>query len=226
VASGAVRPLPPPPSAETDPSWGPGNAIAFTRGAFGTQQVWRVGSDGSGLVQLTSGLADNHFPTWSPDGSRIAYTAQGSILTMDAASGQSVSYVALGGRDPKWGRLPQASAPPVAGETFTLTPAPGTVATVAPGDTESTGALAARVRDAVEVPAELAVDVKQGAATLTATTPQSDTGVTTMRLSGGRFAVRQGGASGTPVVTFRGQREGGLQGPAREPSRAAVSGRT
>jgi hypothetical protein len=110
-----------------------------------------------------------------------------------------------------------------------VTPESGTVATVRPGDTATFGTLAARVRDPVEVPAEIALDVKQGAATVQATTPQSGSDVTSLRLSGGLFTVRQGRASDAPVVAFRGNPRGGCRGRrasiARRGQRAHVKGK-
>ena len=49
--------------------------LAFVRDG----QIFRVRSDGTGLVQLTSdGM--NSEPTWAPDGARIAFVRQGSII--------------------------------------------------------------------------------------------------------------------------------------------------
>jgi dipeptidyl aminopeptidase/acylaminoacyl peptidase len=46
----------------------PGDELAFVRDG----QIWRVSSDGTGAVPLTSGPGDSH-PSWSPDGQRIAF---------------------------------------------------------------------------------------------------------------------------------------------------------
>lgn len=217
AGTGAVRRLTDTPEPEADPSWGPVGAIAFTAGAFGSQQVFRISAGGQDRRQLTTGLPDNHFPTWSPDGVRIALTSSGSNRIVNADKGDedgSVFQFGGVGRDPKWGRLPEAVAPPSAGQTFTVATDPGTVATVRPGDTNAAGALPLRVRDTVEVPAEIALNVSDGAATVAATAPQPGADTTTFELSGGRFSVRQGNANDPPVLTFRGQRRAGCSGRA------------
>ena len=218
AGTGVVRRLTSTPEPEADPSWGPVGAIAFTAGAFGRQQVFRIGAGGQDRRQLTTALPDNHFPAWSPDGARIVLTSSGSNRIVNADQGDqdsSAVYQFSGfGRDPKWGRLPEAVAPPSAGQTFTVATDPGTVATVRPGDTNAAGPLPLRVRDTVEVPAELALNVSSGSATVAATTPQSGADTSTFELSGGRFSVRQGSATDPPVLTFRGNRRAGCSGRA------------
>jgi dipeptidyl aminopeptidase/acylaminoacyl peptidase len=45
-----------------------GRSVAFLQDDL----LWRIGVDGSGLTQLTVASATANWPTWSPDGSRIA----------------------------------------------------------------------------------------------------------------------------------------------------------
>ncbi|MFI1865449.1 hypothetical protein [Streptomyces jumonjinensis] len=56
-------------SAEPDPGPGPGDAAQ--------RDLWTVGVDGSGLRRLTETADDETSPTYSPDGSRIAYSGDG-----------------------------------------------------------------------------------------------------------------------------------------------------
>jgi Tol biopolymer transport system component len=55
--------------------------------------VYVIGIDGTGLTQIdpTTESADDRYPTWSPDGSRIAYfTKGGHIVIRPAAGGDAV----------------------------------------------------------------------------------------------------------------------------------------
>ena len=73
-------------STSSDPTWSPdGTRLAFVsdRGGRGRSEIWVVNVDGSGLVKLTTNiqLAPDPLygldvgPSWSPDGSRIAFAS-------------------------------------------------------------------------------------------------------------------------------------------------------
>ncbi|MCH8993458.1 MAG: PD40 domain-containing protein, partial [Chloroflexi bacterium] len=47
--------------------------IAFASDRDGNSEVYIVNADGSGLTRLTDNLADDSQPTWSPDGTHIAF---------------------------------------------------------------------------------------------------------------------------------------------------------
>ena len=70
--------------ADSDPAWSPdGGSIAFTRWAIGFgevgyspgQDIYVMNPDGAGQLRLTSRHNDAD-PTWSPDGSEIAYVSR------------------------------------------------------------------------------------------------------------------------------------------------------
>jgi PKD repeat protein len=55
------------------PAWSPdGSSIAFVSDRTGTQELYRVNSDGTGLVRLTTAIGFNGRFAWSPDGRTIA----------------------------------------------------------------------------------------------------------------------------------------------------------
>ena len=88
----------------SDPAWSPdGNLIAFssTRDRFGetcfhdcgtSPEIYVANADGTGLMRLTKSEASDVSPSWSPDGTRIAFTSdrsnrnghQNEIYVMDA----------------------------------------------------------------------------------------------------------------------------------------------
>jgi TolB protein len=92
------------------PAWSPaGGWIAFVSNQPGIDQIFRVGTDGHNLTQLTfdtSGL-DEH-PSWSPDGSRLVFsTTRGGpsqLWAMNAdGSGQAdLSNSQTDDSDPIW----------------------------------------------------------------------------------------------------------------------------
>lgn len=61
----------------SDPACSPdGKTIAFKRAVGDHQQIFLIdGETGEGLVQLTSGAAHSVEPTWSPDGSHVAFAS-------------------------------------------------------------------------------------------------------------------------------------------------------
>jgi Tol biopolymer transport system component len=84
------------------PSWSPdGSMVAFDDGSIVAYRDWSnaqghihiVNADGSGLRQVTAGQGAEFTPTWSPDGSHLAYTGTGrvglppGIFVLDLATG-------------------------------------------------------------------------------------------------------------------------------------------
>ncbi|MEA2498546.1 MAG: TolB protein [Actinomycetota bacterium] len=79
------------PDEDADPS----NATLGPGGDF-PAQIFVINADGSGLRQITH-AGDNRWPTWSPDGSRIAF-ARGRLSFMTATDGSQAAYVQPGTR--------------------------------------------------------------------------------------------------------------------------------
>jgi Tol biopolymer transport system component len=80
------------PDKEADPS----NVTLGPGGDF-PAQIFVINADGSGLRQLTR-AGDNRWPTWSPDGSRIAF-ARGQLELMSGPDGTQAAYVRPGSRE-------------------------------------------------------------------------------------------------------------------------------
>src|SRR5262245_49850962 len=54
---------------------GENGKIAFHSFRVGNLAIFTVNPDGSGIAQLTSGLANDSSPSWSADGSKIVFTS-------------------------------------------------------------------------------------------------------------------------------------------------------
>jgi Tol biopolymer transport system component len=97
---------------KSDPVISPdGTKIVFTVGAIviGTASpLWIVRSDGTGLTQLTTDGANDYRPTWSPDGSHIAFVStrdgNAEIYEMNAdGTGQTnITNNAANDNSPAW----------------------------------------------------------------------------------------------------------------------------
>jgi hypothetical protein len=91
----AVGPLVPEEEGQSQSlAWAPdGSRLVFWVAAqdTGSGQIWVVKADGSGLTKLTA-AGDDRWPTWSPDGTRLAFVHDGLLSTM-AADGTDVRPV-------------------------------------------------------------------------------------------------------------------------------------
>jgi len=112
-----VRPLGQPAVVGVSPAWSPdGRSIAFVsfadhdgtacpaEGCPPSGEIYRVDADGTGLTRLTNSTADDEHPTWSPDGSRIAF-ASGFALSSAGHPAWLVTVPAGGGTVTRIGRF-------------------------------------------------------------------------------------------------------------------------
>ena len=75
IASGVARRLTFQGRYNTQPSWSPkGDKVAYA-GMSGRNDIFVIGIDGQGPIQLTHDHGDNEAPSWSPDGSLIVFSS-------------------------------------------------------------------------------------------------------------------------------------------------------
>ena len=91
------------------PDEGEGGAIAFSSTRSGNSDIYLMDANGDHLQQLTSSPVDEHSPTWSPDGTLIAYRKRherynDDIFAMTIASGVETNLTDTPGYDglPRW----------------------------------------------------------------------------------------------------------------------------
>src|ERR671926_494530 len=81
------RPVPTAAGPEFDAAWSPdGSRIVYRdsrRGINVDDEIYAVGADGSGAVNLTRNPADDWGPDWSPDGRTIAFNSTRDGLPMN-----------------------------------------------------------------------------------------------------------------------------------------------
>jgi len=91
-----------------DPAWSPdGRYIAFTRDTEGTTlqstccSIWVARADGSG-ARYVSGTAGGSMPTWSPDGTKLAFAHPSGLRVVNVSGGGVRTLVSGRVRDPAW----------------------------------------------------------------------------------------------------------------------------
>jgi Tol biopolymer transport system component len=88
---------------DTSPTWsaGPsGGRIAFTRNRAGREDVYTVRPDGTGLERVTRRGGSG--PSWSPDGSRLAFERRGNVHVVRADGGGMRRVTRDFGGQPAW----------------------------------------------------------------------------------------------------------------------------
>jgi TolB protein len=95
------------------PVWSPdGKQIAFSLGVYfrapgrPRAEVGIINADGTGLRSLVADDANNGFPSWSPDGSRIVYKKDNHLVILTLATGASKNLTEPG---PQHDNFPQWS---------------------------------------------------------------------------------------------------------------------
>ena len=77
--------------------------IAFTCWRDGNYEICVMDGDGGNEVRLTDNPAKDHEPSWSPDGTRIAFNRDHHIYVMDSDGRNLIELTgASGGSEPAW----------------------------------------------------------------------------------------------------------------------------
>jgi len=90
---------------QVEPAWSAdGSTIAFASRRTGSSDIYAMASDGTGTKRLTSGKQNDSHPTWSEDGSEIAFTRDGDIYVMgaDGSRPHRISDIDAEESDPAW----------------------------------------------------------------------------------------------------------------------------
>jgi Tol biopolymer transport system component len=92
-----------------------GTKIAFAATADGNTDIYVIGTDGAGLMRLTTDLAIDQFPQWSPDGRTIVFDNVGAKVDSDpqfSTSADIWTVAANGGAPARLASIPGADNAP------------------------------------------------------------------------------------------------------------------
>jgi len=81
-------------------------AILFTSTRDGNSEIYVVNADGSNQTNLSNNSAHDRYPTWSPDGNKIAFesdrTGEVRIFVMDSDGSNQTDISRCRGEMPAW----------------------------------------------------------------------------------------------------------------------------
>jgi len=96
-----------------DLNWSPDGTRIVVSSIPADTNIWTMKTDGSEKTNITAGeehgFRDQLYPSWSPDGAKIAYTENFNILVMDANGANPVNVTTSDDdfeEDADWGPLP------------------------------------------------------------------------------------------------------------------------
>jgi Tol biopolymer transport system component len=90
---------------QIEPAWSPdASQIAFSSRRSGTFDLYVMNTDGTGTRRLTSGKQNDSHPTWSRDGTRLAFERDGDIYVISAGGSglRRISDATAEEREPAW----------------------------------------------------------------------------------------------------------------------------
>ena len=89
IIAGALAALAAVTAAEAARATFPGSPgkIAFVSVRDANQEIYVMNADGSGQTRLTFSPGSDRTPSWSPDGTKIAYVGQGGFFVLDMKTG-------------------------------------------------------------------------------------------------------------------------------------------